>query len=104
MTAAAKAWPILWRYIAPMLADGMRQQWEILLPVAERMVRAVEDSLSWAPKSGEAKKSAAIALILKELKEREIAWADRIPDRMMNRAIEMAVGLLPEKQSAETAP
>ncbi|MDF9393849.1 MULTISPECIES: hypothetical protein [Methylococcus] len=104
LNLAAKAWPILWRYFAPMLADGVRQQWEILLPITERMVKAVEDSLSWAPKSGEAKKQAAIALIVSELKAREIAWAEQIPARMMNRAIEMAVGVLPEKPAVETAP
>lgn len=104
LNLAAKAWPILWRYFRPMLADGVREQWEILLPIAERMVKAVEASFSWAPKSGEAKKQAAVALILKELKAREIAWADQIPARMMNRAIEMAVGVLPVESRGGAAP
>lgn len=108
MTAAAKAWPILWRYFAPMLRDGVREQWEILLPMAERYVVAIEQSFGWAPKSGDAKKAAVMALITKELIDKEYAWAKTIPSRMINRAIEDVLDVLPAKpsiiSSGPTAP
>jgi hypothetical protein len=100
MTAAAKTWPILWRYWQPMLQEGVREQWEILLPTAERYAIAVEQSLGWRPKSGPAKKEAVFALITKELIEKEYEWAKTIPAKMINKAIEDVMPLLPPPPKA----
>lgn len=91
---AAILWPVVWQFIEPLLAKSqLNADLKWILPFAERMVRAVENTWDGrnAKASSTGKQTTAQTLIINEMKVAEPARAAGVPLSTVNLAIELAL-------------